>query len=423
MSEFIIFLVMVGVFIAGCFLFRLTVAISLVSASVLGMLISGVGFDVRHLVEGMFGYLDTIMVIACAMIFMKLLQDAGTMEAFRNHTIKIFHKHPNWMIFFMSVIAMFPGMITGSSTAAVLSGGGLVAPVMIAMGIPVVNVGALIAFAGILGMLAPPVNIPVMILGGGVDLPYVGFALPLLALSVPLLIFCSLFYTKRHVKGFDVNTIAKEIGLDKKIDLRVYLPLLFFACLMLAQKIFPKHFPGLGLSLTFLLSAASAYFVNRKIDLKKTLLTAIADVLPVLAILAGVGMFVQVMTLTGVRGWIVVSCLELSRGLQYVAMGTVIPLFGAVSSFGAASVLGVPFLLSFISQNQIVTASALSLIAGLGDLMPPTALAGIFAARVVGMPNYLPILKKCIIPSLLVVLLSLLFIFFANPIASVLLGG
>ena len=42
----------------------------------------------------------------------------------------------------------------------------------------------------------------------------------------------------------------------------------------------------------------------------------------------------------------------------------------------STSVLGVPFLLSFLGQNEIIVASALSLFAGLGDLMPPTALAG-----------------------------------------------
>ena len=66
-------------------------------------------------------------------------------------------------------------------------------------------------------------------------------------------------------------------------------------------------------------------------------------------------------------------------------MAVAIPLFGAVSSYGSASVLGVPFLLAFLSSNQIITASAISLIASLGDMMPPTALAGIFAAQVVGM--------------------------------------
>jgi hypothetical protein len=52
-----------------------------------------------------------------------------------------------------------------------------------------------------------------------------------------------------------------------------------------------------------------------------------------------------------------------------------------------------------INKNAIITASALSAIAGLGDLMPPTALAGMFAAQVVGEKNYFKVLRYCIVPA------------------------
>ena len=78
------------------------------------------------------------------------------------------------------------------------------------------------------------------------------------------------------------------------------------------------------------------------------------------------------------------------------------PLFGAVSAYGSASILGVPFILALINKNAIITASALSAIAGLGDLMPPTALAGMFAAQVVGVKNYFKVLRYCLVPALLV---------------------
>jgi GntP family gluconate:H+ symporter len=42
-------------------------------------------------------------------------------------------------------------------------------------------------------MIAPPVNILVMIMGGGVDMPYVGLTLPLLIIVVPLAIIISLW--------------------------------------------------------------------------------------------------------------------------------------------------------------------------------------------------------------------------------------
>lgn len=54
--------------------------------------------------------------------------------------------------------------------------------------------------------------------------------------------------------------------------------------------------------------------------------------------------------------------------------------------------------------------------ASLGDMMPPTALAGIFAAQVVGLEKYTPVLKKCLIPCLIVILWAIVFIVFANQL-------
>ena len=67
-----------------------------------------------------------------------------------------------------------------------------------------------------------------------------------------------------------------------------------------------------------------------------------------------------------------------------------------------------------IGVNQYSHGPEMSLIAGLGDMMPPTALAGIFAAQVVGLEKYTPVLKKCMIPCLMIVVWGLLFIIGAD---------
>ena len=81
------------------------------------------------------------------------------------------------------LVVMFPGMITGSSTAAVLSAGSIMAPVLLIMGMDAVSAAALIAMGGLMGMVAPPVNLPAMIIGGGIDVPFVGFSVCLLYTS------------------------------------------------------------------------------------------------------------------------------------------------------------------------------------------------------------------------------------------------
>jgi len=75
---------------------------------------------------------------------------------------------------------------------------------------------------------------------------------------------------------------------------------------------------------------------------------------------------------------------------------------------------------ALLSLDQIIVASALSLVASIGDLMPPTALAGIFAGQAVGEKNYFKILKLCMIPALVIIIWGIFFIAYAGPLASVL---
>lgn len=417
--ELIIFIAMVGVFVLGCFLFKLPVSISMVAAAVTGTIVSGKGIPIRHLVEGTFGYLDTILVIASAMIFMKVIQESGALDALSSLIIEKFHKKPGILLIFLMLIVMFPGMITGSSTAAVLSAGSIVAPVLIMMGIPLVETAAIIALGGMMGMIAPPVNVPAMIIGGGIDMPYVGFEIPLLLLAVPVAVFSIIFLGYKYARNLNYEELKKELNTEirKKYGFKIYLPIIVILVLMILCKAAPNVVLNLGMPLIFLLGSVIGLFTGKKMNPLKISKDAVNSALPVLGILMGVGMFIQVMTLTGVRGFIVVNCLSLPAVLLYLGIAITIPLFGAVSSYGAASVLGVPFLLALLSKNQIATGSALSFIASLGDLMPPTALAGLFAAKVVGVENYFKVLKKCIIPSLVIVIYGILFIVFSNQIA------
>ena len=94
-------------------------------------------------------------------------------------------------------------------------------------------------------------------------------------------------------------------------------------------------------------------------------------------------------------------------GVQTCALP--ISAFGAISSYGAASVLGVPFLLVLIQaggHNDIMVASCLSFLCCLGDLMPPTALAGNYAAQIVQL-KYKFVLKYCVVPFLICIAIAL----------------
>ena len=76
-----------------------------------------------------------------------------------------------------------------------------------------------------------------------------------------------------------------------------------------------------------------------------------------------------------------------------------------------------PFLLALLGRNEIVVASGLTLIACLGDMMPPTALAGIFAAQVVQESKYFRILKSCLPYIFMTAVYGIGMIIFANWLA------
>lgn len=415
--EFILFLVMVGVFVIGAFIAKLPVSISMALASIAALLASGNGLGVRHLVEGTFGYVDTILVIATAMIFMRAVQESGALDAIAVVIVRRFSRAPVLLLPLLMLVAMFPGMITGSSSASVLTAGAVVAPVLVVLGLSKEAAGAFIALAGILGMIAPPVNIPAMIIGGGIDMPFVGFELPLLLLTMPLAVLFSWTIGLKGVKKVAWEAVAPRLDTSsyERFGFRLFLPVAGVAVLMVLGKVWPSVF-GLGLPIVFLVGAGAAALVGRRFNVLKAAKAAVADAIPVLAILAGVGMFIQVMTLTGVRGFVVVSSLSVPPALLYVAIALTMPLFGAVSSFGSASVLGVPFLLALLGKDQIIAAAALSLIASLGDFMPPTALSAIFAAQVVGVERYSAVLKRLVIPALAIVAWALIFIHFSTTI-------
>ena len=417
--QLITFLVMVAIFMLGCFLLKLPVSVSLMLSSIGGALAAGEGFPIRHFVEGTFSYIDTILIICSAMVFMKVIEASGTLDALCSLIIRKFHKHQALLLIFIMFVIMFPGMITGSSTAAVLSGGSIMAPVLLTMGIDPVSTAAIIAVGGLMGMVAPPVNLPALIIGGGIDTPFVGFGIPLVLLAFPVAIFTVLFLGLKPVRQMDYEKVAPTLNLElsSQYGFRIYLPILLLVVLMCLTKIV-KIIPDVGMPVMFLISAALGLFTGKKIKVLDAVQEAVHTSLPVMGILMGVGMFIQIMTLTGVRGFIVSVCLGLPEQLLYLAAAISIPLFGAVSSFGAASVLGVPFTLAFLNGNTIVTIAGLSLIASLGDMLPPTALAGIFAAKVTpGVENYTSVLKRCAIPMAAVMVWGLIFVIFSSKIA------
>lgn len=134
----------------------------------------------------------------------------------------------------------------------------------------------------------------------------------------------------RYARHVNYEEVRQSLNLDigRQYGIRIYLPLMV---LMLATRLLPTVVPNLGMPLIFVICSILGMFTGKRFNALTVVRGAMNTTIPVLGKLMGVGMFIQVMTLTGVHGYIVINRLSLGPALLYLAICTVMPAFGAVS--------------------------------------------------------------------------------------------
>ena len=147
--------------------------------------------------------------------------------------------------------------------------------------------------------------------------------------------------------------------------------------------------------------------------------STVHQLLPLIGTLTCVGILVQLMTLTGVRGLIAITTVTLPLTAVILTLCIVLPVSEAVLMWGAAPVLGVPLVLLFntIGLNPIVALAGMSIIWPLGDALPPTAIIGRLTTDTVGMKeSYSNMLKHCLIPALIIMAAGTLMVIFSKKL-------
>lgn len=420
----IILLVMGVVFYVG-FQRKLPVGLVMVLAGAAGMLAAGRGIPIRHMVEGSFYFFYLMMVIATSVVLITTLEASGSFDAITRMMIREFHRYPSALLCLLMLLVMLPAMLTGSAPVAVLSTGVLVAPILLRMGVPKIQAAGFLAMGGLLGQSAPPINVMIMIICTSVFMPYEGFDLPLSLLCFPMAVFSAIYLGRKWLKKEILDGYVAELeasASDAPSGWLPYLPLIVLTVLMAGPRIWPTKFVDPGAPFSFMASATVALFTGRKVDLIAVSRKSLKKAIGVLGLFVGIGVLVQSLSLTGLRGFIAVASLAVPRQFLYPFVGITAPLVcGPLVPFGASAVVGPPFVLSFTDKNAVIIASAVSMFLSLGCLVPPTALSGLFGARVVGIEkDYGKVFKAVLVPAMLVFLEALLFMIYANPIGKLL---
>lgn len=397
--------------------------ISLILAAITGALVAGHGLPTRHLVEGTFMFFDLVLVILTATIFVGVLRANGSLNVLILDVIRRFHRQPLLLLSLLTLVVMLPGALTGSGTAAVLAVGSLVGSVLIAMGIPPVTTASIIALAGVVGSFAPPVNIPAMAMANGINMPYVGLFMPLAIISIPLGIGGSLALGARYLKR-DTDLAALTAPLESQTTEKpnwvvTYVPFVLVLVLMIGARVFPSVFPDLGIPLVFVIGTVLALLLKPGINVPKVFQDSVQEAMPVASILIGVGAFVQIMTLTGVRGLFVVTAVTLPEIALYVFTLVGFVIAGALlGSYGSGTVFGIPVTLAFLDRDPVIAIIGLSLMAAYSSLTPPTAIVGQAAAMSVRLSaGYSAILRKVALPWLIASLIGLAIVVFADELS------
>jgi CitMHS family citrate-Mg2+:H+ or citrate-Ca2+:H+ symporter len=417
------------IIVASMWLLKLRIELAMILAAIGGMLVGGFGFQVRHLVEGSFSFFDIMLTIISATIFLNILKESGILYAIVRSMVIRFHRQRVILLILLMLMLLLPGALTGAGTVSVLVSGGIVAIVLKYMGVSILNTSVIVFIGAAMSVVAPPINVYAMIIGSGITMPYIGFFVPLAVPILAVSIFTVLFLGLRGTP-IVLEKVLEELP-DAPVKMRgfkIYLPFLFLIGLMVASRVIPHVMPILGTPLQFILSTVLAlviiYTSGERVHIIEISRMSLQQLFPLLATLVAVGVLVQVLTLTGVRGLFVITIFSLPLILVYLALVIGLPLGEAVLVFGVAAVLGVPTVLYFaqLGFNPIIVTSGISLIIPLGDALPPSAVIGRITITTVGYTgSYGSFLKRCIVPWIVISLTGIGMVIFANFFSSLLL--
>ncbi|MBN2228709.1 MAG: C4-dicarboxylate ABC transporter [Candidatus Thorarchaeota archaeon] len=408
---------------------KLSVELSMLVAALAAAIVhSGGAIPVRHLVEGSFTYLDVCLIFITATFFMNLIKESGGVAFLVRRIVSAFHKSRALCLFFLTLLLLIPGALTGSGATTVLTVGTLVGTVLTYMGISEKRVAAIIFVCAAMSAAAPPVNLWAMMAAAGSNMPYVGFFIPLLVLSLAGSLF-AMFFLGGKGKKVELGEALKQLPEPpaKMNWIRVGMPFVVLIFLIMAGRIWPHSIPTLGLPFMFVVASIFAILLSpKKLEILRIASDTIKTLIPLVGIMIVVGILIQIMALSGARGLISLAVVTLPMWVLFAALWLILPVSEGLLQYAVAPLLGVPLILLFNMKGMdaIIALSAMAVMWPVGDILPPTAVVGRATAMELKFKGhyYRDFLKTSLVPMGFILLIATLFLIFSNEL-SFLVGG
>ena len=277
-------------------------ALFLFLASVAGSLTAGMGIRFREIVEGPFGFLDSLLCVFSATLLVACLNKSGAFELLLTKISKI--KGSVLKAFAVLFLVALPSMLCGFASASILTTGKLVGKAMEDKK----KASIIVIVGSFLGVILPPNCLPAIIAANGagsvLPTPYVGFFLPLLLIALPAFVFFALYQRKALASvKYEANTEVEADKLGSKLALII---LAFVGLAVLVDGLLSSFVYIGGLTLIFFIATILVLVVCKGFGSVKATLDTLSEgamkaVVP-MAMVFALGSFIEVSSMTGVRG-------------------------------------------------------------------------------------------------------------------------
>lgn len=244
MIETIILVVVLAVVAAACFYFKndnAKVAPVMIISAIAASLIAGMGIRIREMVEGPFAYLDTIMAVLVAAIFVMLLSDNGTFDFILKKIFSVKRSALTQMVLLMLLVAI-PGIMTGTMSAGIVTTGIIVGKFMLKNGVNKTKTIEFVAVSCFIGMLLPPLSLPAMIMItgriGSYPASYNGVGVTLLVIGAVAFLAYAMTSARRIMGGVEFEITKVEVG-----GIKCIIPIVVVLLLTISNDFLPGIVP------------------------------------------------------------------------------------------------------------------------------------------------------------------------------------
>ena len=269
-------------------------------AAVAGSLVAGMGIRFREIVEGPFGFLDSMLCVCAASVLVMLLDRSGAFAYLADRLFSI--KNTTLKAFAVLLFIALPAMLTGFAGSSLLTTGKLVRER--AEGTDPKKMHLTVCVGAFIGVILPPNCIPAMIAANGagsvLPTPYAGFFLPLLLIGLPAFIAYGLINRKA----------LASVSACGRTESKGAVAALAVLALTLVAVVIDGVFASVlflgGNTLVFFVASILVVVIWRGAGSAKAVFDAVSDgvmkaVVPI-AVVFALGSFIEVSSMTGVRG-------------------------------------------------------------------------------------------------------------------------